>query len=198
MKGRSFYREIFLISYAGKPNRTARYAATARAAFEQLGITDFEKHVLVATHAEHLGEKEEESLALVTILLKREPFSTTEVERLLLAMRTVPGSVARHAWGRDLDHGPVNRVISLPASQLRRWFDQYPYDVRPVSDDSPFFWNFARFRSVFEGMRRRVPVIGSVLTTILAMTYGFANVLLAGLVADAVAAAALRSIGRAA
>lgn len=41
-------------------------------------------------------------------------------------------------------------------------------------------------------------VIGSVLTTILAMTYGFANVLLAGLVAYSVAVVALRITGRAA
>ena len=146
-------------SYEGKPNRTARYAATARAAFEELGPADFEKHILVATHAEHLVENGKGSLALVTVLLKRQPFSTTEVERLLLATREVPGSVARHAWGRNLDHGPVNRVISLPASQLPRWLDRYPYDVRPVDDDSPFFWNFARFGSVLQGMGRRVPVI---------------------------------------
>ena len=42
-------------------------------------------------------------------------------------------------------------VISLPESQLESVYRSYPYEIRPVSDDAPFFWHFTRFRDVLTG-----------------------------------------------
>ena len=28
------------------------------------------------------------------------------------------------------------------------WYDSYPYDVRPITDDGPFFWHFTPFGDV--------------------------------------------------
>jgi hypothetical protein len=42
-------------------------------------------------------------------------------------------------------------VISLPAEELDELYESYAYDIRPVSDDSPFFWHFARFRDLVAG-----------------------------------------------
>ena len=33
-------------------------------------------------------------------------------------------------------------VVTLPDDELEAFFDDYPYDVRPITDDAPFFWNF--------------------------------------------------------
>lgn len=125
--------------YDRKPNRTARYVATARLAFERLGIPDFDRHVLVVTSPEFTG--------VSTVLLKKTPFTTEEIQRFLRHARSLKGQMARYAPGEKLGVGPVNELITMPASELDAWFAKHPYDLRPVTDDAPFFWHFARFRS---------------------------------------------------
>jgi hypothetical protein len=127
-------------AYDRKPNRTARYVGTARAALARLGIAAVGEHILVATTPD--------IIQLSTIILKRTPFSRSEVENFLKTTNAVLGSNARHAWGQILDDGPVNTVIALDDTELDAWYSAYPYDIRPIFDDAPFFWHFARFRSV--------------------------------------------------
>jgi hypothetical protein len=42
----------------------------------------------------------------------------------------------------------VTQLATIPDSQLGRWYDSYRYDVRPVTDNAPFFWHFAPFDDV--------------------------------------------------
>ena len=128
------------IAFAQKPNRTSRYVATAREAFRRLGIDEFERHVLVSSGTDLFNPS--------TILLKRRPFTNEEIDRFLAASEKIPGNKAAYAPGRSLQQGPVTTIITLPESELASWYDSYRYDVRPVHDDSPFFWHFARFRDV--------------------------------------------------
>lgn len=141
------------IAYEQKPNRTARYAATAREALGRLGVADPSQHILVATVSSFVPPSS-------IVLLKREPFSEMEIDNFLRLSNTIPSAVARHApRGRELDDGPVNKVISLPSAALDAWYPTYPYNIEPISDDSPFFWHFARFRSVLAGFD--APLAGS-------------------------------------
>jgi hypothetical protein len=48
----------------------------------------------------------------------------------------------------------VGRVATLPPEDLEQAYRTYAYDVRPVSDDAPFFWHFARFRDVLGDLGR--------------------------------------------
>ena len=132
-------------TYKHKPNRTARYVGTARQAFGRLGITDVARHIVVATSPG--------ILQLSTVLLKRTPFSEQDVQRFMATSRRVEGSVPRHAIGRDLDDGAVNKIVTLDDAGLDRWYETYRYDVRPIYDDAPFFWHFARFRTVIAELR---------------------------------------------
>jgi spermidine synthase len=132
------------IAFDRKPNRTARYLATAREAFRRLGVDDFGRHVVLSTTPEFF--------TMATILLKNTPFSVEEVRRFRASAETVrpvgkPSTVWHAAGVGDGDGSghAVNQVISLAPEALERWFDEYAYDVRPVTDDSPFFWHFARF-----------------------------------------------------
>ncbi len=134
------------IAYDSKPNRTARYVGTARKAFAELGIPDFEKHVLVSTTPSFFQ--------VSTVLLKRTPFDREDVGRFLNVTNIVKGSVARHAWGKDLDNGAVNQVITLDDEALDTWYDRNHDNVRPITDDAPFFWHFARFKNVVAEMDR--------------------------------------------
>ena len=125
--------------YDRKPNRTARYAATARHALSGLGIRDFDRHILVATNRDSL-------LNVSTLMIKKTPFTRGQIQGFFATTLEIPGARARHAWGYHLDDGLVNRVIRLPQDRLERLFENHAYDVSPILDDSPFFWHFARFR----------------------------------------------------
>jgi spermidine synthase len=127
------------INYDHKPNRTTRYLTTAREALRRLGIDDFERHVLVATSPGF-------AFTTSTILLRREPFTERDVA-LFAARVAATGSLVRFPVESGVSDHAVARVISLPTDQLQQWYATYPFDVRPVTDDRPFFWHFVPFRS---------------------------------------------------
>jgi MFS family permease len=129
--------------YAGKPNRTTRYVATARRALGDLGVRDASRHILVATKSVEGGRG---GSALSTILVKATPFTKAEVDRFLAALAGIPGSTLRYAPGHPVTGESVSDVATLPGRRLDAWYDSYPYNVRPISDDSPFFWHFTPFR----------------------------------------------------
>ncbi len=129
--------------YDRKPNRTSRYVATARHALGDLGVRDPAGHILVATSPVEGG-----GASLSTILVKSEPFTTAEVDRFLAALGNMPGGTLRYAPGHPVRGESVSAIATLPGSRLDRWYDSYPYDVRPITDDSPFFWHFTPYRDV--------------------------------------------------
>ncbi|TMA43954.1 MAG: hypothetical protein E6J81_15115 [Deltaproteobacteria bacterium] len=79
-------------------------------------------------------------------LLRRSPWTPAEVSRFEERVAAVPGSVVRHAPGHANLDGPIERVVSLAPEALEGWYAEYPFDVRPVTDDAPFFWHFVPFR----------------------------------------------------
>ncbi len=127
------------IDYAGKPNRTARYVSTARRAFEEFGVADFDRHVLIATVSDI------PPFALSTVLLGKAPFTAAEIQRFLDNDARVTDATVRYVPGRALGDGPVNQLIDLPGERLAAWYDAHPYDVTAVVDNAPFFWHFVRF-----------------------------------------------------
>ena len=55
---------------------------------------------------------------------------------------------------------PVQSVVSLPDAALERWRDEYPYQLSPVRDDSPFFWHFTSFRdAVFDPRDKNASIL---------------------------------------
>ena len=132
--------------YENKPNRTARYVGTAREAFRRLGVDDFRSHVMVATSPEFIP--------ISTVLLKRQPFTEAERGRFVAHGERVEGLAPRFALGRVVDPGPVSRAIRAQPEALRAWYAQHRYDLTPITDDSPFFWHFARFGNVLREFGR--------------------------------------------
>ncbi len=88
----------------------------------------------------------------------------------------------RHVPGRPNDGTPVSQIVNLPHDapdgclpapdfatddaptegtidplnpeciSLGQWYDAFAYDVEPITDDAPYFWNFARPGSVLRQM----------------------------------------------
>jgi len=166
-------------SYDDKPNRTARYVATAREALHRMGIDSHDRHMLVATTPDFM------SFSYSSILLKRTEFTDAEIERFLEETSSVEGAVARHAWNRELDDGPVNKIIELGDEPLASWLSSHRYDVRAITDDSPFFWHFVRFSTVLAEFTRPLDQIDledslgeRILLLLLALSAVFAAVFL--------------------
>jgi hypothetical protein len=129
--------------YEAKPNRTARYIATARHALAERGIDDVRQHVLVATTpAVSVGG------SLSTILVKEEPFTEAEVDRFVDGLGRVEEGELRYAPGEDFEPNPVAELVEAPADELDDFYASYPFEVDAITDDGPFFWHFTSFRDV--------------------------------------------------
>jgi MFS family permease len=128
-------------NYNAKPNRTTRYVATARHALEERGIDDPSGRILVTTTSTGVH-------SLSTILVKETPFTPAEVERALGQIDAIPDSQLRYAPGHEVDGESVSELATIPRSDLDGFYDAYPYEVGPITDDGPFFWHFTSFRDV--------------------------------------------------
>lgn len=145
-------------NYAKKSNRTTRYVSTVRHALDELGIDDPSGHVLVATQ-DNVGAS-----VASTVLVKRTPFTDEEIASFTDMAATFtaeapedpeaggkPQTLVQYAPGLDQDN-TVTNVLTLSDDELARWYEDYPYDVTPITDDGPFFWHFARFGDVVRNL----------------------------------------------
>ncbi len=134
--------------YEARPNRTARLAATARSAFDARGTDDFPGHVAVVS-----SQDEGFLYGVSTTMMKAAPFTPDEVERIETQISNVPGGLVRYLPGREADAGaPVNEIITLPDDQVDSFIADYPYDVRAIDDNRPFFWHFTPFSDVIRNV----------------------------------------------
>ncbi|MGI9601267.1 MAG: hypothetical protein ACR2QE_05255 [Acidimicrobiales bacterium] len=131
-----------------KPNRTARYVATARQALTELGIDPAvqDQHILVVTSADEL-------LPLSTIMVKRTPFTPEELSRFADATERVEGTEARHVPGVD-GTGPVAIAATANNAELADFYAEYEYEIDAIDDNSPFFWHFSSYRDVLADLDR--------------------------------------------
>jgi len=138
------------VDYDSKPNRTARYVATARDALQEIGVENPADHIIVVT------SPTEPPGSVATILVKPTPFTDAEVDRVLETMPDVPGATLRYAPGNPVKGDPVTQLSTIPNDELDAFFDSYPFYVRAVTDDTPFFWNFRQFPDVISGFGDKV------------------------------------------
>jgi hypothetical protein len=133
------------LDYDAKPNRTSRYVATARKALQDQGVDNPGDHIVVLRSAGL-----QETTAYTTVMVKPEPFTAGEIADLQAAVTQVPDSDIRFAPGEGnaAEGDPAATIATLPDSELEAFYDSYPFDVRPISDNGPFFWHFAPFTDV--------------------------------------------------
>jgi hypothetical protein len=124
------------------PRESLRVVALARTALRQLGEKDPARHVAVVR--ENL-QKLNGWGAQDTILVARQPFTAADIASINQAAATarmevvyVPGTT-RDTPFRDL----------LTAADPDRFYDSYSFDVRPVSDNRPFFFSTVQPRDLW-------------------------------------------------
>jgi spermidine synthase len=139
------------IDYGRKPNRTARYLSVVRKALRHFGVEDAASHVLVATSPTRLGGSN-----VSTILVKRTPFTASQITQFRSTTAKVPGAQVRAAPATTGDEGIAWKVLNLRGTALAKFYADYPYDVKAVDDNGPYFWNFARLGSVVKNMNHDI------------------------------------------
>ncbi len=165
------------IDFEIKPNRVVRYLGTAREAMAQLGVEDFGAHAMVAV-APGFGR-----LNSSTILLKKSPFTEADIAAFRDAAATIEGAEIIYTPRAGTAGHPVSAVIELEGEARESFYETYPYRVRPISDDSPFFWHFVGFEAaLFGGDLQRFNVEEGVgerlLLALLGVATAFAAILL--------------------
>lgn len=128
-------------NYAARPNRTLRYLVSAREALRRSGVPEFDKHILLGTSHGILG--------LSTILLKKDPVNFNDAVAFREQMRRLKGGAVHFAGGTP-PPSPAATIITASDADLKEFIANYPYNITPVRDDSPFFWHFVRFRDLTE------------------------------------------------
>jgi len=151
-----------------KPNHTTRYVSTARRAFSEYGLEEFDRHVAVSTADEY------PPLSLSTVLLGKSPLTPEQGLFYYRKALQLNGGEVRYLPGQRVHDSPVGEVITRPWAELGEWFDEHPYQVGPVWDNSPYFWHFARFKDALAtllGLASDVPdyrfLIGELVSIIL-------------------------------
>jgi hypothetical protein len=162
--------------YEDKPNRTTRYVATARAALKEIGVQDPSRHILVATSP--VGEGKSAS----AILVAPEPLSDAQIERFVDGLEPIEQAKLRYAPGAEAEgrNTAVHDLMTTPNHALDEWFSSYPYDVRPIEDNKPFFWHFVPYDDVaanFTDPIDRIDFEDAIGERVLLLLFGIALVL---------------------
>ncbi|MDP8254751.1 MAG: hypothetical protein P9M14_03295 [Candidatus Alcyoniella australis] len=133
------------------PRQTLRVVCLARTMFQRLGLDDFERSIAVVNNANVADGPHGTS----SVLIKRGQFSEQEIaaiEQTCDQMSFTP----IYLPGRDNPPGPYVDLITV--RDLDQFIADYPYDLTPSSDDSPFFFQMIKpvdvLRSGF-GLRYR-------------------------------------------
>jgi hypothetical protein len=125
---------------------------------------------------------------VVTLILKKSPFSEEEVRKLLrvaddLGFTTLyaPGSPAPQALSESPEMRRMGTSVAdyrslILAADRGRFLDNYLFDIRATSDDRPFFFHTTRLRDQFEAAFGRTMLFGNGLSALLSL-FGISAVL---------------------
>jgi len=121
------------------PKEALRLLATELKALDQLGVTNPELHLIVVSATMTQAP-------WVETLLKKTPFTEAEVARCRQWADQMDFSVLYDPYRTE--PGPFNQMIKASIPHRQALIDAYPFNIRPVSDDDPFFFHFGRWRSL--------------------------------------------------
>jgi hypothetical protein len=129
------------------PRESLRVVSLAYTALKQLGQSDPALNVAVVRQDD--AEKLRTWGVQDTILISRNPFTAADLSKLRNSARTAKMQVI-YAPGTDVQT-PFREL--LLSKNPEHFYDTYPFDVRPVSDNKPFFFYTVQAADVWRFMR---------------------------------------------
>lgn len=128
---------------SGAPVESIRLLALARASLEEQGVEKPIDHILMA-RTPPPGRPEEQPLA--TIVVKKTPFASEEVEAFRAWIKQNHFIELVTPFGVEDDE--LRGVIEAP--DLADFVASHAFDVSPPTDEKPFFFDVLRWRDVFK------------------------------------------------
>ena len=131
--------------YLFPPTETLKLAATALEALERLNTKDSFRHLMI------LAEKGKPfwTLNWAQTLVKRSPFTREEVERLTAWTESLGYEVVYDPYASRA--GELETLIRSTPIEREAFIARYHLNIRPASDDMPFFFNFTKWRDLLVG-----------------------------------------------
>jgi spermidine synthase len=126
------------------PQQTLRVVTLAREVLQRRGVKEPARHVAVVRKPSVLGDNG-------LVMVKKTPFTESEVEQI----RSLCASRAFELvalTGEELDN-PFTAY--LRETNPEPFYYNYPFDVRPPTDDRPFFFNTFKVGSFLDSLRLR-------------------------------------------
>ena len=119
------------------PRESLRLVSVALAALRELGVPHPEEHVAALSFGTSFMGR---------LLVKRSSFTPSEV-RLLQSEteRAGGGGELYYAPGAVHDNPYSRLAVAFAAGREQAFFEEYPYDVTPVTDDRPFFFEYYKW-----------------------------------------------------
>jgi hypothetical protein len=128
------------------PRESLRIVSLADAALRRLGQSDPARNIAVVredlSKLQHWGAQD-------TILVSRNPLTSADLNRLQTAA-TAAGMQIAYQPGTALNT-PFRTLLTT--STRNQFYESYPFDVRPVSDDRPFFFFTVQARDLLDFAR---------------------------------------------
>lgn len=115
------------------PRESLRVVSLAISALHNVGEDDPARHVIIVR--EHLQQLSKWG-AQDTILISRQPFSQSDIDKAVEAAATAQMEVV-YVPGTTVDT-PFRQLLTT--SDREGFYNSYVFDVRPVSDNRPFFF----------------------------------------------------------
>jgi len=125
------------------PGETLRMVSLAAVTLREHGIVDPGKHVVVVRNVPERGTW---ATAIGTMLMKKSPFTTEEIERI---RKVCAQEGLEIVFARDGRSDPSFGEL-LRADDLGRFWAQYPIDISAPTDDRPFFFHMLRPKDFYK------------------------------------------------
>ena len=153
-----------------RPRETLRLVSVVLEALDRLKVRNPEQHIVVVLEAVNKVQ------TMGTVLIRGRPFTAGDID---LLRRRLPGTAMRIAYAPGDKESGVFAGLILSADR-QSFIAHYPFDIRPVFDDRPFFFFTGRWSNFWQDVFA-FDVTGDALNT------GAQFLLLALLIASAVA-----------
>ena len=163
--------------YPSRPAEMYRLTALATDVLQKAGVTDPRRHIiLVKCPFQWAGAPAAGPDEVGTILVSREPFSEQDIDTVEAVARQMQFDVVLSP------RFALDETFATIASgqDLASFTANYPLDITPPTDDSPFFFFMLRFKDTFNAPLaehgvmtfnlKAVVVLGTLLVTVVVLT----------------------------
>ncbi|MBN1341943.1 MAG: hypothetical protein JXQ73_04645 [Phycisphaerae bacterium] len=125
------------------PRETLRLVAIQMEAMRRLGVDEPYRHMMVVAGVP------EEHRSWAETLLKKTPLTAEEVNACRQWAARLGFSILHDPF--TARENPFHDLIRADASKRDEIIETYPYNISPISDNDPFFFQYQRWRTLLPG-----------------------------------------------